>query len=471
MRIAMPVVATMLFSNASVAIAQPASWNSLNAQAKSAYERGDFKTAEKLFREALDEARKSGKRDPELAMSLNNLGNLYCAEDKYSDGQPLLQEALTVLKGLVGANDINLASALNNLANCYNGQGNLKDAEATYRSALAINEKSIDPKRSLLTTLNGLTSVLLSAHRLADAKTYSQQALSFIEKHPAQEPGAQAGAYSQRASVFIESGDLKSAEPLLKKAIALDDKVFGKSSPQYAADTSNLAALKQRQGKGEEASTLYQESLKTGGTSDTNPGGKISSLVNLANLAETQHQPDKAIEYLKQATALAEQSSGSDDPNLIELKNSLASVYIEQGHYDDAVKLLYAAIAAAQDMQNPPLEAIATGCNNVGNALFKQKKFDEAEMMLQRCVDTREKLNGPNSPATGLALSNLATVYGANGKYSDAEPLFKRAIGILEKSPDAKGDLKTCYENYAGMLQASGKEDDARQLATRADQL
>jgi tetratricopeptide (TPR) repeat protein len=467
----MPIIVSTLFLNVSIVIAQSASWSNLNAQAKSAYDKGDLKTAAKFFREALDEARKSGKRDPELAMSLNNLGNLYCAQDKYSDAQPLLQEALTVLKGLVGANDINLASALNNLANCYNGQGNLKDAEATYKSALAINEKSTDPKRSLLTTLNGLTSVLLFAHRLAEAKTYSQQALSFVEKHPEQEPRARAGVYSQRASILMESGDFKSAEPILQKAIALDDKVFGKSSPQYAADMSNLAALKQRQGKKEEASTLYQQSLKTGSTSDTNPGGKISSLVNLANLAETQHQPDKAIEYLKQATALAEQTSGPDDPDLIELKNSLAAVYIEQGQYDDAVKTLYAAITAAQDMQNPPLEAIATGCNNVGNALFKQKKFDEAEMMLQRCVDTREKLNGPNSPATGLALSNLATVYGANEKYSDAEPLFKRAIGILEKSPDAKGDLKTCYQNYAGMLQASGKEDDARQLAARADQI
>src|SRR5277367_4562527 len=224
------VLAITLDCGASATLAQSASWQKLNDQARTASERGDSQTAEKLYTEALDEARKSGKKDPMLAMSLNNLGNFYCGAGKYKDAHPVLEESLTVLKALCGPSNVNVATALNNLANCELGEGNPKAAEAQYRSALAINEKSTDPKRSILATLNGLTNVLIAQNRLSEAKSFAQQALAFVEKHPDQDVASQANAYSQTASVYANLNDLKSAEPLLRKAIALDEKAFGKNS-------------------------------------------------------------------------------------------------------------------------------------------------------------------------------------------------------------------------------------------------
>jgi len=462
------LVAIVLFFGASGSWAQSAAWQKLNDQARTAADRGDSQTAEKLFTQALDEARKSGKKDAMLAMSLNNLGNFYCGSGKYKDAHPVLEESLTVLKTLCGPSNVNVATALNNLANCELGEGDPKAAEAHYRSALAINEKSVDPKRSLLATLNGLTNVLISENRLADAKSFAQQALTFVEKHPEQDVASQANAYSQSASVFANLNDLKAAEPLLRKAIALDEKAFGKNSRQFTVDTNNLAAIKQRQGKGQEASQLYQQAASSGSNGATNQEGKIASFSSLASLAEQNHQLDKAADYLNQAITLARQADEPDNDGLVQLENGLACVYLEQSRYDDAEKLLYAAIATAQDLKNPPLDMLATSCNNVGEALFKQKEYGEAEIMMQRSVDIREKLSGPNDPALGLALNNLATIYTFDGNYSDAEPLYKRAIAILEKSPNSKSDLKSTYESYAGMLQASGNQDVARELAAKA---
>jgi len=462
-------IALALFAPA--ALAQSAAWQKLNGEANAACGRGDFQSAEKLFGQALEEARKSGKNDPMLAMSLNNLGNIYCNEGKYKDAHPILQESLTVLKALVGANNINVATGLNNLANCELGEGDAKAAEAHYRSALAINEKSTDPKRSILATLNGLTNVLIAENRLSDAKAFAQQALTFVEKHPEQDVASQANAYSQSAGVYVGLNDLKTAEPLLRKAIALDEKAFGRSSRQFTVDTNNLAALKQRQGNGQEASKLYEQAASTANTAGATQEGKIASLSSLASLAQQNHQPDKAADYLNQAIKLVQQASEPDNDDLVNLQNSLASVYLEQSKYDDAEKLLYAAIVTAQDLKNPPMDMLATSCNNVGEALFKQQKYGEAEIMMQRSIDIREKLVGANDPSLGLALSNLATIYSFDGKYTDAEPLFKRAIAIFEKSADAKADLKACYQSYAGMLQASGNQADATQLAAKAQNI
>jgi tetratricopeptide (TPR) repeat protein len=465
------VTAVALSLCASASLAQTASWQKLSDQAKAAYQCGELQAAEKLYGDALEQARQSGKKDPMLAMSLNNLGNLYCAEGKYKDAQPLLDESVTVLKGLLGPNNTNVATALNNLANCESGVGNAKGAEVHYRSALAINQKSTDPKRSLVASLNGLTNVLIAQNRLNEAKTFAQEALTYVEKHPEQDVASQANAYSQSASVYANLKDFKAAEPLLRKAVALDEKAFGKNSRQFVVDTNNLAALKQRQGNGQEASKLYEQAANSSSASGTNPEGKIASLSSLASMADQNRQYDKAADYLNQAVTLAKQASDPDNEELVELENSLACVYLEQSRYDDAEKLLYAAIATAQDLPNPPLEMLAVGCNNVGQALFKQQKYGEAEVMMQRSIDIREKLKGPNDPSLGLALNNLATIYSFDGKYSDAEPLYKRAISILERAPDAKSDLKTCYESYAGMLQASGDQNDASALAAKAQNI
>jgi tetratricopeptide (TPR) repeat protein len=464
------VLAIALVFGASASMAQQsAAWQKLIDQARAAADHGDSKGAEKLFTEALGEARVSGKKDAMLAMSLNYLGNFYCNVGKYKDAEPVLEESLTVLKALCGPTNVNVATALNNLANCELGAGDSKAAEAHYRGALAINEKSTDPKRTILATLNGLTNVLIAQNRTPEAKTFAQQALNFVEKHPDQDAASQANAYSQSACVYVNLKDLTAAEPLLRKAIALDEKAFGRNSRQFTVDTNNLAALKQREGKGQEASKLYEQAANSGSTGATTQEGKIASLSSLASMAEQNHQPDKAADYLNQAITLAKQADEPDNDDIVQLENSLACVYLEQSKYDDAEKLLYAAIATAQDLKNPPLDMLATSCNNVGEALFKQQKYGEAEIMMQRSVDIREKLSGPNDPSLGLVLNNLATIYSFDGKYSDAEPIYKRAIAILENAPNAKSDLKTTYQSYAGMLQASGNENDARQLAAKAE--
>jgi tetratricopeptide (TPR) repeat protein len=459
-----------VYSN-SPSISQTASsWQKLTQQGQEAAAKGDYKTAEMAYSNALDEARTAGKKDAELAMSLNNLGNLYCSEKKFDDAKPIFEEALGIVKALFGANHTNVAAELNNLANCYVGQNNLKESESSYRAALAINQKSTDPRKSILASLVGLANVLLMEHKAKEAKPIAQEALAYLEKHPQQPISDLANTYSLCANVYLSTGDLSLAEPLLVKATGLDEKAFGKNSQQLAVDTSNLATLRQRQGKSTEASKLYEQSLGIKGTdsSDTN---KIATLANLANMAMDKHQNDQAVDYFKQAIDLCQKDPGKNNDELMQLQNGLGCLYVEQNNLDEAEKLLFAAIATAQDMANPPLDFIATSCNNVGNALYKQNKFDEAEMMLKRCVDTREKLNGPNNRETGLAVSNLAVVYASDKKYDESEALFKQAISIFESAPNSKNDLKNCYQNYAGMVQASGNQERATQLAAKGNMI
>ena len=57
-------------------------WDKYNAAGEKAYQQGHYDEAEKQFVVALKEAEKFGGQDPRLAMSLNNLAEIYRTQGK-----------------------------------------------------------------------------------------------------------------------------------------------------------------------------------------------------------------------------------------------------------------------------------------------------------------------------------------------------------------------------------------------------
>jgi tetratricopeptide (TPR) repeat protein len=57
---------------------------------------------------------------------------------------------------------------------------------------------------------------------------------------------------------------MKEAEPLYRRAIEIDEKVFGKDQPEVATDYNNLASLLETQGKYNQAEPLYRRAIEIG---------------------------------------------------------------------------------------------------------------------------------------------------------------------------------------------------------------
>ncbi len=58
-----------------------------------------------------------------MALSLNNLANLYRSQGRYTEAEPLYLQALDLRKRLLGDNHPLVALSLNNLALLYDSQG------------------------------------------------------------------------------------------------------------------------------------------------------------------------------------------------------------------------------------------------------------------------------------------------------------------------------------------------------------
>ena len=62
----------------------------------------NYPEAEKQWSAALKEAEGFGPQDPRLATTLNNLGEVYRAQAKYAEGEPLYKRALAIREKALG---------------------------------------------------------------------------------------------------------------------------------------------------------------------------------------------------------------------------------------------------------------------------------------------------------------------------------------------------------------------------------
>ncbi len=57
-----------------------------------------------------------GEEHPDVASSLNNLAGLYKSQGKYTEAEPLYQQALELCEQVLGSNHPNTVTIRNNLA-------------------------------------------------------------------------------------------------------------------------------------------------------------------------------------------------------------------------------------------------------------------------------------------------------------------------------------------------------------------
>ena len=183
------------------------------------------------------------------------------------------------------------------------------------------------------------------------------------------------------------------AEPLYKRAWAIDEQALGPEHQDVATDLNNLAVLYQDQGKYGAAEPLYRRAL-----------------------------------------AIDEKALGPDHPSVATRLNNLALLYLRLGKYGEAEPLHKRALAIDEKALGPDHAYVATDLNNLARLYKLQGKYGAAEPLYMRALAIDEKVLGPGHPDVANHLDNLAVLYQAQGKYGAAEPLYMRALAIDEKA-------------------------------------
>ncbi len=125
------------------------------------------------------------------------------------------------------------------------------------------------------------------------------------------------------ARLLIETERFAEAEPLMRRALAIGEKSFGPNSPNVATQLNNLAQLLQATNRLVEAEPAMRRALAINEKSLGSDHPKVA--IRLNNLATLLHNTGRLAEaepLMRRALAIDEKSFGSDHPDVaIDLNN------------------------------------------------------------------------------------------------------------------------------------------------------
>ena len=105
-----------------------------------------------------------GEEHNEVAIQLNNLGELYRRTGEPEKARPILERALSIREAALAPDSSELTVDLQSLALLYSDLGEYQQAEALFRRVLAIRE-TLPTNRQLAETLEGYASLLRMTDR------------------------------------------------------------------------------------------------------------------------------------------------------------------------------------------------------------------------------------------------------------------------------------------------------------------
>ena len=235
----------------------------------------------------------------------------------------------------------------------------------------------------------------------ADARTWDR--CRRLEEHAravlafAVEDGEDAEVTAVLSSLLAQyldaRADYANAEPLMRRALAVNERRVDPSTPPSPSALSNLGSL----------------------------------------LAETA-RAGEAEPLLRRALEVDERVHGPDHPGTARSLNNLARLLHDTDRLDEAEALLRRGLAISEKSLDPGHPTIAIELNNLAGILRSTGRGGEAEALLRRALAIDERHHGPDHPNTAMRLGNLALLLTEDGRLEEAEPLLRRALAIDEAS-------------------------------------
>jgi len=265
-------------------------------------------------------------------------------------------------------------------------------------------------------------------------------------------------------------GEWPQAEPLLRRALELDEKKFGPDHPEVAIRLNNLAELLRATHRPAEAEPLYRRALAISEKRFGPAHPDVATcLNNLALLLQATNRLAEAEPLMRRALAIDEQSYGPEHPNVARDLNNLAQLLQATNRLAEAEPLMRRALAIDEQSYGPEHPSFAIRVNNLASLLQATNRLAEAEPLMRRALAIDEQSYGPEHPEVAIRLNNLASLLQATNRLAEAEPLIRRALAIDEQyfRPDHPR-VAVSLNNLAALLQSTNRLADAEMLYRRA---
>jgi serine/threonine-protein kinase len=326
-----------------------------------------------------------GPVHPDVADTLNEIGNALMDAGKPAAARERLEQALKIRRQLVRGDDASVARTLMDLGRVAQDNGDPAGAERYLRDSLAMYTRlGLGEGTAASDVMGELGIQYVYAGRFAEAVEQFQSALK-IDRLALGEDYPRTLMETHNLAVALQSiGRFDEAEPLFHRTNEQLARVLGAEHPFTIDALSNYGRFLRHKGDFAQAEPVFRKVLALN-LRVHQPEESVVGLshVNLGIvLHDLQRLPEAEAEF---RAALETYAKGlpADHPLQAAALSGAGRVLVDEGRVDEALPLLRKAhtLVEAPEMANSPARAMAR--ISLGSALARTGAYDEAASLLE----------------------------------------------------------------------------------------
>jgi len=365
------------------------------------------------------------QRRAQLAVVLNQLGEVLYADAQYSEALSLCRRALELQGGDIQTATPEVTRTRNNLAALHVARGEYYLAARLLK--LNVQIMKCDGRASELTIATALNNL---------------------------------------AEVFRLQGLLAESWRPAVKALYLRRRVLGRQHSLAAQSWSNLAAIRFDAGRYTAAESLIRRALAVRQVhSATHPGLLAATLRSLADVVLARGRAYEAEQIYRQAVEIYEQAFGPRDADLALTLTYLGKLHIDCGQHGSAQQALARAVSIQESRSNVRDPEIAFTFNTFGSLHAARGNFEQAEIFYRRALERQRVVLGPDHPEVATTLLLVGDAAFARGDISAAESSCRKALAIRRRQlGERHKSVPEAMHRLAKFLVADGEPERAIEL-------
>lgn len=267
-----------------------------------------------------------------------------------------------------------------------------------------------------------------------------------------------AAALLAEGALAWRQGDLRGAEPLLERSLALAREEG--DQPTIAGTLRTLGVLAQNRAEYAKAEPLLRESIELA-RSMSDIEAEANAYLSLGNIALDQGRLDEAARYYVESQRLSERISDTLGTAFAIDNQSVAAW--QRGQLDQAMRLTERASALYEQLELD--SGRANSWHRQALVALARKQLDEAERLAHKALKVR-RAHGEGRGAAFL-LYDLARIALARGNAEQARAFLTEGLHLVR--PQQAPVIEVLYlEGVAAYLTLAGLPEEAYLLATVA---
>ncbi len=336
-------------------------------------------------------------------------------------------------------------------------------------------QHSAEPPPQLLAALNLVNDVFVGDPTdvrewpiLEPLFPHAKSVATFADGHRISDPTARllmhAAMLNEAKARYAE------AEPMLRRALEIDEAIKGRDHPDVASILNNLAQVLKSTDHVREAILLMRRALVIH-ESSLGPSHTFvaADLNNLAQMLMLTGELAEVEPLMNRGLAIEETNQGTNHPTVAIQLNNLAQLFMVMHRFAEAEPLMRRSILINEAHYGIKHPKVALNRLNLAQLLQLTNRPTEAEALVCRALEILIASYGENHPEVALALNNLADLLAETNRLEEAESTIRRALAIDESVfGEFHSSIAIDLGNLASILQRSNRLAEAEASLSRA---